>query len=176
VKCEWPECVETGTHTVEIAFTEGDRETWWICRAHDRVVKLQAVRSRPPRPSEAKSEPTLTVLCGHCKRALDEQTDVKVEDRQTCPDCGSLRRHVELHVTDSATIYEWVRVRKKAAGKGGWMVETRTGDDYTHNLDAWGRRSLTIDRENDRYREVIQLYDGTVITSTARLRDHRDDG
>jgi hypothetical protein len=77
-------------------------------------------------------------------------------------------------VTDHATVHESLRVRLKAAGKGGWRLDARSGDDYTRDLDAWGRLDRTQDRSADLYREAIELYDGTRITSTARLRDHHD--
>jgi hypothetical protein len=65
-----------------------------------------------------------------------------------------------------------LRRRVKRAGKRGWVRDARSGDDYSHYLDAWGKRELIIDREHDLYREVIELFDGTRITSTARLADH----
>jgi hypothetical protein len=61
-----------------------------------------------------------------------------------------------------------------ASGKGGWIVKTRAGDDYTRDLAAWGSRGLTLDRVNDSYSEVIELWDGTRIESNARLSDHHD--
>lgn len=59
-------------------------------------------------------------------------------------------------------------------GKGGWILDTTGGDDYTRILEAWGKRELTKDSEKDLYREVIDLWDGTRIESTARLSDHHD--
>ncbi len=53
-------------------------------------------------------------------------------------------------------------------------METSEGDDYTRDLEAWGTRQLTMDREKDRYCEIIELWDGTRIESTARLTDHHD--
>jgi hypothetical protein len=37
-------------------------------------------------------------------------------------------------------------------------------DRAPRDLEAWGIRSPTTDRKNDLYREVIELYDGTMIT------------
>jgi hypothetical protein len=54
------------------------------------------------------------------------------------------------------------------------MVDTRSGDDYTRDLAAWGKRELLTDRPQNQYREVIELYDGTRLESTAQLTDHRD--
>jgi hypothetical protein len=71
-------------------------------------------------------------------------------------------------------IHESLRIRTKQPGKGGWMVDSQTRDDYTRDLEAWGRRELTKDRTQDVYSEVIELYDGVRLESTARLADHRD--
>jgi hypothetical protein len=76
-------------------------------------------------------------------------------------------------VSDRVEVHDSLRARKKVSGTGGWLVHTRSGDDYTRDLDAWGTRELTRDREQDLYREVIVLWDGTRIESTARLSDHR---
>ena len=54
------------------------------------------------------------------------------------------------------------------------IVKTRAGDDYTRDLEAWGARGLTLDRSNDLYSEVIDLWDGMRIESRARLSDHPD--
>jgi hypothetical protein len=69
--------------------------------------------------------------------------------------------------------HESLTITKHAGGRGGWMGKIKAGDDYTRDLEAWGTRSLHLDRENDTYRESIIVWDGTRITSTARLSDHR---
>jgi hypothetical protein len=67
-----------------------------------------------------------------------------------------------------------VRWKVRRKGKGRWSVDARAGDDYTTDLESWGRREWTRDRERDLYREVIELYDGMRLESTARLKDHHD--
>jgi hypothetical protein len=59
-------------------------------------------------------------------------------------------------------------------GRGGWIVRLRAGDDYVRQLEGWGKRELLLDREHDRYREVIELPDGSFIESDAALSDHHD--
>jgi uncharacterized CHY-type Zn-finger protein len=172
VTCERPGCKENGTHTVEIAFPEGPRETWSVCYPHEQDLKLQAIRSRQPKPRDARPEPQATVLCGACERVLDERSDIDAEARQPCPNCGSRGRRFEFAMSDPLTLHDSVQVRSKVAGKGGWMVDTKSGDDYTRDLEAWGKRTLTKDRARDVYLEVIELYDGTAVSSTASLRDH----
>ncbi|WP_441247802.1 hypothetical protein [Kitasatospora sp. McL0602] len=54
------------------------------------------------------------------------------------------------------------------------MLDSRSRDDCTRDLEAWGRGELTTDREQDLYQEVIELYDGIskygVVTGRSRSR------
>lgn len=54
------------------------------------------------------------------------------------------------------------------------MTNVSVGDSFTRDLNAWGHRELTMDRANNRYREVIELYQGSRLVSTAQLSDHQD--
>jgi hypothetical protein len=171
--CEWPGCSDTGTHTVTIDFPAEAREIWTVCRRHDRMLKTKAVASRP-KASPPKEQPTtVEVHCGECRRPLDEPADLPSDHRQPCPNCGSATRLVKVAVHETLTLRGAVRVRSRGPAKGGWLVDTRTGDDYTRMLEGWGRRELTKDRKDNRYRELIELHDSTRIESTARLTDHR---
>lgn len=158
-----------------VSFPGQSVETWRVCRAHDRDLKLQAVRSRPMKPPHVEVPvPANAVRCGGCGQALEEPFDLPAEQRMPCPNCESTSREKAVWLADSLSFHSSLRARTKAPGKGGWMFDTQSGDDYTQDLDAWGRRELTKDRAGDLYREVIELWDGTRIESTARLRDHRD--
>lgn len=172
--CEWSGCADNATHTVAISFPDRDAETWEVCRAHDRALKLQVVRSRPKAPPPpAAPSPRLEVLCGDCHRPLDESAATPAEARQPCPACGSLRRLHRITIMETLAIHEGLQVRSKPSGKGGWMTKLKTGDDYTRDLEAWGTRLLEVDRVRNVYREVITLYEGTRLESTAKLTDHR---
>jgi len=171
--CDWPGCPDDGTHTVTIDFPGGPQEVWTVCRAHDRTLKTAAVASRPKADPPKERPSTLEVCCGDCERVLDEPSGLAVEKRQPCPDCGSVKRLNKVAVFDTVTLHASVRLRTKHAGKGGWIQDTRTGDDYSRMLEGWGKRELTMDREHGRYREYIELPDGTRIESVARLSDHQ---
>jgi hypothetical protein len=91
-----------------------------------------------------------------------------------CPHCGSTARTIRVSLTDTGTAHESLHVRSKHPGKGGWLKDVKSGDGYTRALEAWGERILELDREHNQYRELIKLYDGTEIESSARLSDHHD--
>jgi hypothetical protein len=172
--CEWSACQSLSTHKLRIHFPDLADETWFVCRQHDRMVKFQTVTSRPKKPPVAEERTANVVRCGDCGRVLEERSDVDVHERRPCPDCGSSVRHIDVHVFETVTMHEKVGVKVKRPGNRGWILDTTGGDDYTRDLEAWGKRGLTMDGEKDLYREVIELWDGTRIESTARLSDHHE--
>ena len=173
--CQWPErCREQATHTVVVHFPGEPEEAWRVCRQHERQLKTQAVRNRPPRPPRAEATVPNVVRCSGCGRVIDEPSDIADELRSRCPDCGSTTRTIEVQLAVNLDIHMSIRARTKTPGRGGWMLDTRSGDNYTRDLEAWGTRGMTTDRKHDLYREVIELWDGTRIESTGRLSDHQD--
>jgi hypothetical protein len=176
MQCDRDSCPEPATHGVRISFPGEQEEAWQVCRAHDRDLKCTFV-ARPrhlsldPIPAP-ESGPA--VHCGQCDRALGEPTDLAAELRQPCPQCGSTSRHVRVMLADAGIAHEGLRVRSRRPGQGGWLKETKSGDDYTRDLDVWGHRTLEKDREHDHYRELLKLPDGSWLESTAKLSDHHD--
>lgn len=175
--CEWPAgCTQASTHTDTITFPEtpDQTEVWEVCRQHDKDLKLQAVRSRPEAKPQPATQPTFGVRCGGCKRELEEPTDLPPERRQPCASCGSVIRDMSVSINATISFHDSLEARVTPGGRGKWMVKVQSGDDYTHDLAAWGKLGRTVDRTNDTYREVIELYDGTKFESVARLSDHEN--
>jgi hypothetical protein len=173
-KCEWLKCTEPATHTVAIAFPGAAAETWLVCRTHDRALKLQVVRSRSKPDPKPKEPAVIQVFCGGCDEPSNQASDLPTSQRKPCPACGSLSRRIKVSISETLEFHGSLQVRSKSAGKGGWMVKVRTGDDYTRDLEVWGKRGLTADRARNIYKEVIELFDGTTLRSSAKLSDHKD--
>lgn len=172
--CQWPPgCGDSATHTLTIKFPDDPEEVWGVCREHDRQLKNLAVASRPQAVPPPPTPTTIEVFCGACGVAVAERSDLPADQRQPCPACGSLERSIHVGINETLSLHESVRVTSRRPGRAGWLVDYRTGDDYTRLLEGWGRRDLRIDRDNDQYRERIELHDGTTIESTAHLRDHQ---
>ncbi len=172
--CEWVDCTDAATHEVDISFPEGGRETWQVCRTHDRMLKLQVVRSRPKALPPPNTSTSIEICCGECQQTLNEPGTLPVEERQPCPNCGSITRTNKITFVETLTVHESVRLRSKLPGKGRWMRDYRSGDDYSRYLEGWGERVLDMDRAQNTYREMIKLHDGTYLESKARLTDHHD--
>lgn len=159
--CEMDGCQDEATHTVLIVPAGGDEEIWEVCRSHDRELK-RAFVGGVPRLTPPPDSPVV-VQCSECGQLL-------AEAGPPCPNCGSLDRAIA--VGDTAGAHDAIQVRSKHLGKGGWQREVKAGDSFTRDLDAWGRRELVIDRAGGQYREVIELYEGSRLESSAKLRDH----
>ena len=141
--CEWSGCTAVSTHTVTIEFPGEPRETWNVCRQHDRVLKVQAVASRRKAEPPKQQPTTVEVCCGDCQVSLDERSDLPPDERQPCPKCGSIKRLVKVGIRETLTMHASVRARSRRPGKGGWIMDTQSGDDYTRMLEGWGRREVT---------------------------------
>jgi hypothetical protein len=82
-----------------------------------------------------------------------------------------------IGVSDAIEVHERTQTRHYLpTNLRSWLVNLKDGDDYTHDLAGWGYRRLEFDRLNNRYQEIIELYDGTRIESNAPLTDHRSRG
>jgi hypothetical protein len=175
MRCERGDCPDQATHLVYIWFPDAPEEIWRVCRAHDRGLKLAFPSSRP-RPEPIEEPPSSPrVHCRQCDQPSDEAVgDVRDEGLHPCPYCGSLKRHVRVSAADFAFSHESARVRSKQPEKGGWLKDVSSGDSYTRDLDAWGHRTLEKDYDNNQYRELIELYDGSRLESTAMLDNHHD--
>jgi hypothetical protein len=143
-----------------------------VCRAHDRELKIQTVRSRPNKPEPVAEPAHVVVRCEDCGIVLYDG-DAPFVKRPECGACGSTRLSQHFQVSDRLSWHESVGVRARDAEDHEFR-RLRTGDDYTRDLEAWGTRHLDIDERADRYEEVISLWDETLIESRARLSDHQD--
>ncbi len=159
--CEMDGCQDNATHTVLIVSGNGE-ETWKVCRPHDRELKRAFVGGVPQ--SVPPPDAAAIVQCGECGQVLADASP-------PCSRCGSLNRAIT--VGDTVTMHEAARVCSKHPGKSGWLLDVKAGDCFTKDLNAWSHRELVLDREHDRYREVIELYEGSRLESTAKLCDHQ---
>ncbi len=173
--CEWAGCGREATHILCVAVPGSPEEVRFVCREHDRALKNLVVRSRPKASRQkAPDDAPPKVTCGGCGNQLQEDVSLTPEQRQPCPVCGSLNRVVAVSLAAEIRAASSLRLKVKRKGSTKWSVTARVGDDYTRDLDAWSRRELRIDREQNLYMEIIELYDGTKLRSISKLTDHKD--
>ena len=148
--CDWSGCSETGTHRVQVNYSDGRTEAQLVCRDHDDALKAKVRKEVGPKPARP-APPMLpaTVACGECGRPLDESQGLPVDQRQPCPNGRSTRRQVSVTIEERLEMHGSVTVAGTRAGqpKGKWFQRAVSGDSYTRDHDAWGERVLDLNRE-----------------------------
>ena len=96
-----------------------------------------------------------TVSCGKCKIPLDEDANIESKDRNPCPKCGSLSRTFHVHIHETITMKSKLGMKGRHAGGGKPYIEAVSGDDLHRKSVKWMKLERTIDRENDKYHEIV---------------------
>lgn len=121
---------------------------------------------------------TMTVTCGECGAVLPVEFSDHASDL-LCPKCGTAKRHIHLNVVENAGIESHDNVRGKIKNsdfpsKKNPRVEFFTGDDLRKSDGRWMHKERLIDKDNDKYREVVvDPQTGEVIhCNEERLSEH----
>lgn len=102
------------------------------------------------------SPASTTVKCGKCGTQLDEDTSTSTETLLPCPACNSLTRAIDVTVHDSVTIREKLGLKGRHADGGKPFIEQVHGADLHRDTGTWRYLDRIIDRENDKYYEVVK--------------------
>lgn len=98
---------------------------------------------------------SIDILCADCGAPIDEPASLPVADRLPCAACGSKARNFSAHTHESLTIREKIGMKQKRPGHKKPIYESVSGDDLHRLSGQWNKLTREIDRENNRYREVI---------------------
>jgi hypothetical protein len=101
------------------------------------------------------SDVTQAMKCQNCGEILQEPFDLPAADRSPCPKCGSTVRHFEVTASETVTIHDHVGIKARHGSSGTPFLESKFGDSLQHKTGEWMSREMTVDRENDRYKEII---------------------
>lgn len=90
-------------------------------------------------------------FCSKCKKIVKENDDF-------CKSCGNRTKNIYMKLTDSFSLSEQSRSkkRKEVDGKQKVVYEQKTGDDFYHKEKSWSFINRIIDRENNIYIKFIQ--------------------
>jgi DNA-directed RNA polymerase subunit RPC12/RpoP len=118
------------------------------------------------------------ILCGKCKKELDEEMGLPADNRIPCPKCGSLSRKFHKSLHGELTMKSKLKMKGRHAGGGKPFIEKVTGDDLHRKSNKWMRLERTIDRENNKYHEVVTDPSTGEITHECKepLSKHRGHG
>lgn len=96
------------------------------------------------------------VTCGNCRATLDEPSNLVPSLREPCPECGSRSRCFEVLLESELLVRGKLGAK---AWRGGErrkpFLETIKGNDLFIKLGKWVKLERIIDRENDRYKEIV---------------------
>jgi hypothetical protein len=121
---------------------------------------------------------SIVVTCDQCSMSLDEGPNTPIESRKPCPTCGSLDRHVQVSVYDTARVKEKLQLKGRHAVGGKPFTEQVHGDDLERKSGKWMILRRIIDRANDWYHELITDPEtGTTVHECKEpLSQHRGHG
>ena len=119
-----------------------------------------------------------SVRCQDRREVLDERPDILPERRTPCPTCGSLARWFEVAVNESISLHESVGIKARRGGSGRPFLEAKFGASFFRKTKKWLLREMTVDRENDKYKELVTNPEtGEIIHQCEeRLSEHRVHG
>lgn len=110
---------------------------------------------------------TEVVYCGECRRMLNESAGLK-PPRPSCPYCGSVKRHIEISITESVglEVKEFFDAKAKNTSlpsKNKLRLHIQAGDELHRKSEIWMKKERVIDKDRDHYREVIKNSNNEVI-------------
>lgn len=126
-------------------------------RVH-RPMKARAQRvagTCSPYPQFMAGEAGGRTVCGECAAILDEPSDLAVGQGRPCPSCGSLARRFELELAASVGLRSALGFKARHEGKRRPFIEHFSGADFSTRCRRWMDKLRSIDREGDRYDEVV---------------------
>lgn len=109
--------------------------------------------------------------CSDCGYELSELTCI-------CPKCASKKKTFHLSVHEKVTVREGIGMKVKRLGEKKPYFESLNIPSLFVRMNKIVNRIRIIDRENDRYKEVVSHYDdGEIIHQyDEKLSDHKGHG
>jgi hypothetical protein len=136
MNCQRAACSEEANHTVTLVDPACVTAVSKVCFDHARSAKVEATRSRPRPPHRPDFiDPVSAVECGDCRIPLEEAPSLPSADRQPCPVCGSVGRHVAVALHDTLGLSEGITAKVRRPGRGT-IARIRSEDSFTRDLQA----------------------------------------
>ena len=95
------------------------------------------------------------VTCQDCGATLEEAPSTLPENRQPCPSCGSVARHVMVTVHDTVTAHASIALKARSPGEKRPFMEQKQGDSFSLKRGRWMQLLQIVDRRNNRYRKRV---------------------
>ncbi|MGE3691531.1 MAG: hypothetical protein AB7F98_09130 [Novosphingobium sp.] len=114
----------------------------------------------------------------HCGKCAGVVRHVKGAPRVPCPNCGATVRILEVAILETVEARDSIAMKVKRAGTTGKPAfESKNVWEQNFDRDEVVNVQRTIDRETDRYTEIISTPGGSVIKHVDEpLSRHRGRG
>jgi hypothetical protein len=107
-------------------------------------------------PEAAMTEGITAGHCAMCEYDFPDPIAFSAEPVGTpCPQCGASAPVFEVSASDSAHFHEFAGTKGKRPGKKRPYIETQAGDQKEEDSGRWMEKFRRIDRDGDRYDEVV---------------------
>lgn len=92
--------------------------------------------------------------CAKCDAHLFEPSGVPASQ---CPVCGGVARSIAVRIDDGIRFHDGHRAKAYRAGSSEFFLDARSGPSYYRVGAEWHHVVRVIDRENDRYTELVRV-------------------
>ena len=118
-----------------------------------------------------------SVVCSVCHTAIDVSLDTS-EIRNPCGKCGGVARIFNETITETLTVRDGIGFKHRRPGNKKPLAEGFSKPDVSRKTGTAVERQMLVDRQNDRYVEVVTEYDtGAVIhRCEEKLSEHKGHG
>ena len=104
------------------------------------------------------------VRCKDCGILLNEDSNLKLEGREPCPQCGSLVRAITQNIEDKITVSDSFTAKAKSLGIKRPTIEISGGSDLYKSENKLVHKERVIDRKHNSYHEkVVDPKTGEII-------------
>ena len=103
------------------------------------------------------NEESRIIKCKDCGEQLPQEF-VTIKEKEDCPNCGSRSRNIELDLIGTFNVNDSVKGKKKNPNfnsKRNPRYEFFQGDDFSYSDQKWMKKTRVIDKDNDKYFEVV---------------------
>jgi len=124
----------------------------------------------------------MAIKCGDCGRHLPSEMLATELVRNPCPVCGSTKQHIALNFFEEATLKlrDWMKGKIKDVTRRSKEKVRREffyGSDQRKSCGEYIYKEREIDRDDNRYRELIRSESGEIIRDVDQpLSDHINHG
>jgi DNA-directed RNA polymerase subunit RPC12/RpoP len=104
-----------------------------------------------------KQDNVMHVKCFDCQTLLPSESASSKEEAP-CPECGSVRKDITLSFEEEMPMHDAIRGKVKDSNmpsRDNPRIDFFSGDDLRKKDNKWMKKSRTIDKNNNLYKETV---------------------